>query len=101
MHKRLNLNQHSSLRTAQTQHRTVLIVVHFILQTIIIAHMMSTGGEGTETLRAVHTECGAEQYELASSLISMSSITADAHVSARIRVSARSVNDPLELHIYQ
>jgi len=61
MHKRLNLNQHSSLRTAQTQHRTVLMVVHFILQIIIIAHMMSTGGEGTETLRAVHTECGAEQ----------------------------------------
>ena len=29
-----------------TQHRTVLIISTFILQTIIIAKIMSTGGEG-------------------------------------------------------
>jgi len=29
-----------------TQHRTVLIIFPLILQAIIIAHMMSTGGDG-------------------------------------------------------
>jgi len=54
----LNLNQHSSLRTAhmfvriilhncrtQHKHRAVLIIFPLILQTVITAHMMSTGGE--------------------------------------------------------
>ena len=51
-------SQQSSLRTARvcvyhcaqlvytTQQRRVLIIFPFILQTIIIAQMMSTGGEG-------------------------------------------------------
>jgi len=59
MHKiNLNLNQHPSLITAHMcvriivhncrtqQHRTVLIIFPLILQIIIIAQMMSTGGEG-------------------------------------------------------
>jgi len=68
MHKKLYLNgnQLSSLRNNQqtvttghmcthhcaqlsytTQHRTVLIIFPLIIQTVIIAQMMSDGGEGT------------------------------------------------------
>jgi len=60
MHKKLklNLNQHSALRTAHvcahhcaqlsytTQHRTVLIIFPLIFRTSIIAQVTSTGGEG-------------------------------------------------------
>jgi len=56
----LNLNQHSSARTANmcayhcvqlpytTQHRKVLIIFSLILWTIIIAQMMSTAGEACD-----------------------------------------------------
>jgi len=35
-----------------TQHRTVLIISPFILQTIMIAQMMSTKAEGVQTSKA-------------------------------------------------
>jgi len=41
-----------------TQHRTVLIIFTLILQTIIIAQMMSTKGEGVQTSKA-HFQCEA------------------------------------------
>jgi len=58
----VNLNQQSTVKTAcvcvcvyhcaqlsyTTQHRTVLIIFPFILQTVIIAQMLSVGGEWFE-----------------------------------------------------
>jgi len=41
---------HSAQLSYATQHRTVLTIFPLILQTIIIARMMSTGGEGGATL---------------------------------------------------
>jgi len=36
----------------RTQHRTVLIIFPLILRAIVIAHMMSTGGEGVHLQKA-------------------------------------------------
>jgi len=44
---------HCAQLSYTTQHRTVLIIFPFILQTIIIAHMISIGGEGDMLNRQV------------------------------------------------
>ena len=46
-----------------TQHRTVLIIFSLILQTIIIAQMMSTGGEGRRSV--MMTRLIKREYSLA------------------------------------
>jgi len=58
------LSVHNVVHNCHTQHRTILIIFHLILQTVITAQMISTAKEGGTTTTTTRHRASTSMYSL-------------------------------------